>query len=140
MPPNDGGSQMDVLPTIMHFLGGPDAVPEGLDGQVFGFNDYERRKPSLPPSLSPCIPSPYSCGCANVQQSDYRGTIATTKLGKTCQRWDSQSPHKHNRTPDEYPNDGLEENYCRNPDGEDGAWCYTTDPASRWEYCDVPDC
>ena len=34
------------------------------------------------------------------------------------------------------------ENYCRNPDGDDdeGLWCYTIDPASRWEYCDVPVC
>ena len=30
-----------------------------------------------------------------------------------------------------------EHNYCRNPDGEPTAWCYTTDPASRWELCDV---
>ena len=35
----------------------------------------------------------------------------------------------------------LEENYCRNPDGESGgAWCYTTDPKVRWKYCDVPTC
>ena len=28
-PIDDPGSHMDVLPTIMHFLGGPDAVPLG---------------------------------------------------------------------------------------------------------------
>lgn len=39
---DDPGSHMDVLPTIMHFLGGPGAVPDGLDGQVFGFNDHAR--------------------------------------------------------------------------------------------------
>ena len=22
----------------------------------------------------------------------------------------------------------------------DRAWCYTTDPDSRWEYCNVPHC
>ena len=27
-----------------------------------------------------------------------------------------------------------------NPDGEEGAWCYTTDPNVRWELCDIPDC
>ena len=27
-----------------------------------------------------------------------------------------------------------------NPDGEDGAWCYTTDPEVRWELCGVRDC
>merc|ERR1712136_383893 len=31
---------------------------------------------------------------------------------------------------------GLQQNYCRNPDGEDTIWCYTTDEGSRWEYCD----
>ena len=30
-------------------------------------------------------------------------------------------------------------NYCRNPDGEASIWCYTTDPAKRWEYCDPVD-
>ena len=27
-------------------------------------------------------------------------------------------------------------NYCRNPDGEKGIWCYTTDRNTRWEHCD----
>ena len=32
-------------------------------------------------------------------------------------------------------------NYCRNPDDEPcGPWCYTQDPAKRWEYCDVEMC
>ena len=26
-------------------------------------------------------------------------------------------------------------NYCRNPDGERGLWCYTTDRKKRWELC-----
>ncbi|XP_078612843.1 plasminogen-like [Branchiostoma floridae x Branchiostoma japonicum] len=73
--------------------------------------------------------------------SSYRGTVAVTETGRTCQRWDSQTPHSHTRTPYFYPSSGLEENYCRNPDGDPvGVWCYTTDPDQRWEYCDVPDC
>ena len=30
----------------------------------------------------------------------------------------------------------------RNPDDDEpqGPWCYTTDPDTRWEYCDVPLC
>lgn len=34
----------------------------------------------------------------------------------------------------------LEENYCRNPDGETAPWCYTTDKGVRWEYCEIPSC
>ena len=30
---------------------------------------------------------------------------------------------------------------CRNPSGwSGGVWCYTLDPAVRWEVCDVPLC
>lgn len=85
--------------------------------------------------------SPSECGCANILQADYRGDIAVTKNGRECQRWDSQTPHTHSRTRSRYPDAGLVENYCRNPDGEHGgAWCYTTDPDVRWEYCDVDVC
>ena len=78
------------------------------------------------------------CLCDN-EESEYRGTVATTISGKTCQRWDSQSPHVHTRTPSNYPNGGLgNHNYCRNPDGWTGLWCYTTDSNTRWELCDVP--
>ncbi|XP_078581991.1 CUB and sushi domain-containing protein 1-like [Branchiostoma floridae x Branchiostoma japonicum] len=65
----------------------------------------------------------------------YIGTVNVTSTGKTCQRWDSQSPHSHQHTAA-----GLDENYCRNPDGHSGVWCYTTDPSARWEDCDVPIC
>ena len=69
---------------------------------------------------------------------DYRGFTSTTESGKTCQKWTSQTPHDHSRTPSKYPNVGLgDHNYCRNPDGENRAWCYTTDPNERWDYCDV---
>ena len=80
--------------------------------------------------------------CSNLDNHiDYRGKINITVGGYQCQRWDLQSPHEHTFTPDEYPNSGLEENYCRNP-GASGekAWCYTTDAGERWEYCDVPSC
>jgi len=94
-----------------------------------------------------CDPPPTYTDCGSqwvegswVGQSDYRGTIARTISGRTCQRWDSQSPHTHSRTFETYPYSGLDENYCRNPDDEPQAWCYTTDPDKRWEYCDVPVC
>uniref|UniRef100_A0A667Z6Z1 Plasminogen n=1 Tax=Myripristis murdjan TaxID=586833 RepID=A0A667Z6Z1_9TELE len=78
--------------------------------------------------------------CATGEGGAYRGTVATTISGKTCQRWSAQTPHKHNRTPDNYPCKGLDNNYCRNPDNEKMPWCYTTDSETRWEYCKVPSC
>ena len=69
---------------------------------------------------------------------DYRGHVNSTVNDKQCQKWTSQSPHRHTRTPENYPGAGLgPHNFCRNPDDEMGLWCYTTDPDTRWEYCDV---
>ena len=107
MPIDDPGSQMDVLPTIMHFLGGSSAVPEGLDGQVFAFKDYARTSPSSTTDTS-------TCGTDSVLQADYRGTVNVTANGVACQAWDSQEPHSHSLTPCNYPDAGLESNYCRN--------------------------
>ena len=88
-----------------------------------------------------CIPDTDNCGCASVKQADYRGTVAVTVSGYTCQTWNSQFPHAHDLTPDIYPNFGLDSNYCRNPNGEAGAWCFTTDdPNKTWELCDVTTC
>ncbi|CAH1252412.1 PTPRF [Branchiostoma lanceolatum] len=74
--------------------------------------------------------------------TSYRGTRQYTKSGLTCQRWDSTFPHE-NKYLEKYPNRGLYENFCRNPDGRPDAerpWCYTIDADVRWEYCDIPDC
>ena len=71
----------------------------------------------------------------------YRGCQNRTISGNVCQAWSSQTPHKHIRTKEKFPNKGLEDtkngthNYCRNPDGEPGIWCYTTDPKKRFELC-----
>ncbi|XP_019645259.1 PREDICTED: uncharacterized protein LOC109486004 [Branchiostoma belcheri] len=70
----------------------------------------------------------------------YRGTVSVTESGRTCQRWDSQTPHNHPYTAANYPAAGLEQNYCRNPEDGSRVWCYTTDPSKRWENCDVPVC
>jgi len=78
------------------------------------------------------------------QGKEYRGTLSKTKSGLTCQAWTSQSPHKHSANSDNlFPdqNVGQASNYCRAADSSpDGPWCYTTDPKTRWEYCDVPVC
>jgi integrin beta 3 len=70
--------------------------------------------------------------------SGYRGKQNKTRSGKTCMKWTVQTPHKHSRTPEKFPNGGLgDHNYCRDPDGKSKTiWCYTTDSKKRWEYCD----
>ena len=70
-------------------------------------------------------------------QTEYRGQRSITATGRECQRWDAQTPHSHDRTAANYPNAGLESNFCRDPKGNGKAWCYTTDPAKRWEACSI---
>uniref|UniRef100_A0A663MQJ5 Plasminogen n=1 Tax=Athene cunicularia TaxID=194338 RepID=A0A663MQJ5_ATHCN len=74
--------------------------------------------------------------CLSGKGEDYRGTISVTESGNTCQRWSSQFPHRHAL----FCFRSLEENYCRNPDGEKMPWCYTTNRTARWEYCTIPSC
>ena len=69
----------------------------------------------------------------------YRGNMNTTLSGRTCQRWTSQEPHVHTRTPVNWPNSGIgDHNYCRNPDSEHGGSviCPATTPPQhtppRW--------
>ena len=73
------------------------------------------------------------CQNAATKGSDYTGWASRTKSGHICQAWSSDSPHGHDWK-------GLEGNLCRNPDGEAGVWCYTSNPAVRWQLCDVPHC
>jgi len=82
--------------------------------------------------------SPIECDetMRGLKDADYRGCQRTTRSGAACQRWDEQAPHTHDRTPDNFPGKGLDDKYyCRNPDGEDTIWCYTTNSSIRWEYC-----
>jgi len=74
--------------------------------------------------------------------TEYRGKVKVTKTGKTCQRWDSETPHEHNHyTASTHPSYGLDENFCRNPShNQGGPWCYTTDPDQRWENCQIYEC
>ena len=72
--------------------------------------------------------------------NDYRGKVAKTKTGRECQTWSEQIPWHHTKTTINFPYSGLGgHNFCRNPDGEAGPWCYTLDyPDVRWELCSVP--
>ena len=67
----------------------------------------------------------------------YRGCQSVTRSGLTCQSWAAQTPHQH-LLADESAGESAEaaKNHCRNPDGGDSIWCYTTDPNTRFDYCD----
>lgn len=71
----------------------------------------------------------------------YQGPVNVTRTGLPCQRWDTQEPHSHNRPPFVFPEIWNSENYCRNAGGEEPVpWCYTRDPRTRWQHCDIPIC
>ncbi|CBY14574.1 unnamed protein product, partial [Oikopleura dioica] len=74
--------------------------------------------------------------CWKGPTSRYSGDISKTQSGKTCQKWSLDVPH----VPKHRPAD-PEHNHCRNPDLDlAGPWCYTTDPETRWEYCNIDSC
>ncbi|KAJ8303518.1 hypothetical protein KUTeg_019914 [Tegillarca granosa] len=85
-------------------------------------------------SIPKCLSPPENCA-RRIDGMDYFGTLNVTRSGRTCQRWDSQTPHTHS-----YQVLSDEENYCRNPGDESKPWCYTTDPDKRFELCDIPYC
>uniref|UniRef100_H2Y5M0 Peptidase S1 domain-containing protein n=1 Tax=Ciona savignyi TaxID=51511 RepID=H2Y5M0_CIOSA len=74
--------------------------------------------------------------------SAYRGSASITLSGFACQNWDANTPNIH--TFHSYRNPSLAElghhNFCRAPLGDTMPWCFTTNPAYRWEYCDVDPC
>eukprot|EP00581_Thalassiosira_minuscula_P030911 CAMPEP_0183787596 /NCGR_PEP_ID=MMETSP0739-20130205/67625_1 /TAXON_ID=385413 /ORGANISM="Thalassiosira miniscula, Strain CCMP1093" /LENGTH=810 /DNA_ID=CAMNT_0026031685 /DNA_START=78 /DNA_END=2507 /DNA_ORIENTATION=- len=88
-------------------------------------------------------PNNEECGCDILRQTDYRGNISETGDGTACVRWDDLSVES-------YPNAGLEEmdssgnivgnKYCRSPDDDGRAWCWTSDDYSVWDECNVPMC
>ncbi|XP_006824568.2 plasminogen-like [Saccoglossus kowalevskii] len=66
--------------------------------------------------------------------SDYRGIVNTTIDGNACQVWTSSQYY----IPDVWYEFGVDDhNFCRNPDGDVGVWCYTSNPNVRWQYCDI---
>uniref|UniRef100_A0A8C7ISC8 Hepatocyte growth factor a n=1 Tax=Oncorhynchus kisutch TaxID=8019 RepID=A0A8C7ISC8_ONCKI len=78
--------------------------------------------------------------CMRCNGEDYKGPMDHTESGKECQRWDSSKPHRHPYQPKKYPDKGLNDNYCRNPDNRLRPWCYTMDPQTPWEYCNISVC
>jgi len=80
--------------------------------------------------------------CSDGNQADYQGEVSETWSGIKCQKWTSQRPHDHEYYPEDWPEANIGfHNYCRNPSGLGvRAWCYTTDPDTRWDYCAIPRC
>ncbi|CAH1777797.1 unnamed protein product, partial [Owenia fusiformis] len=76
--------------------------------------------------------------------TSYQGKLSTSRNHKICQRWDSQTPHRHNFTDSSlFPDDSLEMagNACRNPDNDaNGPWCLVSDHVLTWDYCDIDFC
>ncbi|CAG06990.1 unnamed protein product, partial [Tetraodon nigroviridis] len=79
--------------------------------------------------------SSFTTHCFRGRGEDYRGKVNETPSGIPCQRWDAQSPHEHPFYPNTYECKGLEENYCRNPDGSEAPWCFTSVPEMRTALC-----
>ena len=80
----------------------------------------------------------------NANASDYRGTASKTTTGDTCLSWSQKAKvdggNGYWTGSDGAADSGVgDHNYCRNPEDEPGtaAWCYTTNPATRWDHCDV---
>ena len=91
---------------------------------------------TLSPAYNVCNPDPENCGCPNLHQSDYRGSINTTKSGKHCVRWNNEDLNNWYKefndedifevySKQEFPNAGPEDNFCRNLDNDPGGpWCF----------------
>ena len=84
-----------------------------------------------------------SNSCYHGASDSYQGRVNQTVTGLKCQSWASQTPHRHTKysSAQEFVDDVLPDNLCRNALGESYApWCYTSDPDTRWDYCDVTAC
>merc|ERR1719186_1246475 len=79
------------------------------------------------------------CGIVNVDCYNYDGVFYGGNVNKTvhgydCQKWNSQSPHKH------YFNLDQNHNFCRNTFWDGRFWCLTTNPNKRYDKCAVRQC
>ena len=80
--------------------------------------------------------------CRNTRRgTEYRGRVSWAKNELTCQDWNKATPEPHSYTAQRFPNAGLTNNYCRNPDNDPkGPWCFIDSVSKRWEYCSISLC
>ncbi|KAG5274258.1 hypothetical protein AALO_G00134080 [Alosa alosa] len=97
--------------------------------------DCEIRKCEPPEVPKRRLRSSYTTNCFRGRGEDYRGKVNETTSGIPCQRWEAQRPHIHPFYPHIYECKGLEENYCRNPDGSEAPWCFTSVSEMRTALC-----
>lgn len=74
----------------------------------------------------------------------YRGTWSISRSGSECINWNSTTLRgkKFTARKPEANSLGLgNHNYCRNPDGDSGPWCYVYKGTQiAWEFCTLPSC
>ena len=80
----------------------------------------------------------FQTDCWNPEE-EYLGNVNTTKSGKSCQPWIDKIPQKHDYDV-KFPSLRYAGNKCRDPDSNAMPWCYTMDPETRWEFCDLVLC
>ena len=68
------------------------------------------------------------------RSSDCSGNCYRTRSNIACQFWNTQTPHSQ-----EFDKYGWTDNKCRKANGSSAPWCYTTDPDTRWDWCDCYD-
>ncbi|CDJ45565.1 Plg protein (ISS), related, partial [Eimeria tenella] len=74
---------------------------------------------------------PPNCSCREgTGGKGYVGCQTRTRLGRECQNWSVQTPHKHEVLQQQ------NHNFCRAAAGANYIWCFTTDPDLRSDVCD----
>ncbi|XP_041471581.1 uncharacterized protein LOC121421048 [Lytechinus variegatus] len=80
------------------------------------------------------------CYSETTRGSDYRGLASHTENGYRCQPWKDVVEESWDAS--SYPDTGLEDNFCRNPDYRDRPWCFyvNRDGHTDWTYCAISPC
>ncbi|XP_073345126.1 hyaluronan-binding protein 2-like [Pagrus major] len=88
-----------------------------------------------------CEAAPTDCYSGNGET--YRGAVSTTEDGLECLDWKSNFIMLNGDDPSSVFADfnGLDNNYCRNPDGDSKPWCFIKKQNKlEWDYCNVKKC